>query len=47
MLLPDHLYVIDRGYEEFQLFQDILNADSCFIARMQDKVAYQCSRTGL
>jgi hypothetical protein len=40
MLLPGHVYVVDRGYEEFQLFQDIVDAGSSFIARVQDKVAY-------
>jgi hypothetical protein len=40
MLLPGRIYVVDRGYEEFQLFQDILDARSSFIARVQDSVAY-------
>ena len=39
-LLPAHIYVIDRGYEEYQLFQDIVDARSSFIARVQDSVAY-------
>jgi Transposase DDE domain len=41
MLLPGHIYVVDRGYEEFQLFQDIVDAGSSFIARVQDKIAYK------
>jgi hypothetical protein len=41
MLLPDRVYVIDRGYEEYQLFQDIVDAGSSFIARVQDDVAYK------
>jgi Transposase DDE domain len=41
MLQPGRLYVVDRGYEEYQLFQDIVDAGSCFIARVQDDVAYQ------
>jgi hypothetical protein len=41
MLQPDRLYVVDRGYAEFQLFQDIVDARSSFIARVQDNVAYQ------
>jgi Transposase DDE domain len=40
MLQPGHVYVVDRGYEEYQLFQDILDARSSFIARVQDSVAY-------
>jgi hypothetical protein len=41
MLQPGRVYVVDRGYEEYQLFQDILDAGSSFIARVQDSVAYQ------
>jgi hypothetical protein len=40
MLQPGHIYVVDRGYEEYQLFQDIVDAGSSFIARVQDSVAY-------
>jgi hypothetical protein len=40
MLLPGHVYIVDRGYEEYQLFQDIVDAGSSFIARVQDSVAY-------
>lgn len=40
MLQPGHVYVVDRGYEEYQLFQDIVDARSSFIARVQDSVAY-------
>jgi Transposase DDE domain len=40
MLQPGRVYVVDRGYEEYQLFQDIVDADSSFIARVQDSVAY-------
>lgn len=32
-LQPDRLYVIDRGYAEYQLFQDIIDARSHFISR--------------
>ena len=28
MLQPGHVYVVDRGYEEYQLFQDIVDAGS-------------------
>jgi hypothetical protein len=41
MLQPGRLYVVDRGYEEYQLFQDIVDARSSFIARVQDDVAYK------
>jgi DDE family transposase len=41
MLQPGHVYVVDRGYEEYQLFQDIVGAGSSFIARVQDSVAYK------
>jgi Transposase DDE domain len=41
MLQPGHVYVVDRGYEEYQLFQDIVEARSSFIARVQDSVAYK------
>jgi Transposase DDE domain len=34
------VYVVDRGYEDYQLFQDIVDARSSFIARVQDSVAY-------
>jgi hypothetical protein len=40
MFQPGRVYVVDRGYEEYQLFQDILDARSSFIARVQDSVAY-------
>jgi hypothetical protein len=41
MLQPGRHYVVDRGYEEYQLFQDIVDASSSFIARVQDDVAYK------
>jgi hypothetical protein len=34
-LQSDRLYVIDRGYAEYQLFQDIINAGSGFIGRIR------------
>jgi hypothetical protein len=43
MLQPGRIYVNDRGYEDYQLFQDIVDAGSSFIARVQDDVAYQVS----
>ena len=41
MLQPGRLYVVDRGYEDYQLFQDIVDARSSFIARVQNDVAYK------
>ncbi len=35
------LYVIDRGYAEYQLFQDIHDADSHFIGRIRDNAVYK------
>jgi hypothetical protein len=34
MLRPGRLYVLDRGYAEYQLFQDILDGHSSFIGRL-------------
>lgn len=38
---PGRLYAIDRGYAEYQLFQDIINAGSSFIGRIRDNAVYQ------
>jgi hypothetical protein len=35
------LYVIDRGYAEYQLFQDIVDARSSFIGRIRDNAVYE------
>jgi hypothetical protein len=40
-LQPNRLYVIDRGYAEYQLFQDILDAKSNFIGRIRDNAVFQ------
>ena len=40
-LQPGRLYVIDRGYAEYQLFQDIVDARSSFIGRVKDNTVYQ------
>lgn len=40
-LQPNRLYVIDRGYAEYQLFQDILDAHSSFIGRVRDNAVFQ------
>lgn len=39
-LQPHRLYVIDRGYAFYQLFQDILDAGSGFIGRIRDNAVY-------
>ena len=40
-LQADRLYVIDRGYAEYRLFQDIIYARSSFIGRIRDDAAYR------
>jgi hypothetical protein len=40
-LAPGRLYVIDRGYAEYQLFQDTIDANSSFIGRLRDDAVYQ------
>lgn len=40
MLEPDRLYVIDRGYAEYQLFQDILDRGSSFIGRIRNNAVW-------
>jgi Transposase DDE domain len=39
-LQPKRLYVIDRGYAEYQLFQDIMDARSDFIGRIRDNAVW-------
>jgi hypothetical protein len=40
-LQSKRLYVVDRGYAEYQLFQDIIDARSSFIGRIRDNAVYQ------
>lgn len=40
MLQADRLYVFDRGYVDYQLFRDILDARSSFVARVKDNTAF-------
>lgn len=40
MLHPGRLYVIDRGYANYQLFRDILEAGSSFVGRVKDNTAF-------
>jgi DDE family transposase len=39
-LQPHRLYVIDRGYADYQLFQDIIDAGSGFIGRIKDNAVW-------
>jgi len=41
MLQPGRLYVIDRGYASFQLFRDIIDAQSSFVGRVKDNTVFQ------
>ena len=40
MLEPDRLYVIDRGYAEYQLFQEILDGGSSLIGRIRNDAVW-------
>jgi Transposase DDE domain len=40
-LKADRLYVIDRGYAEYRLFQDIVDAQSSFIGRIRDNAVFE------
>jgi hypothetical protein len=40
-LQPGRLYAIDRGYAEYQLFQDIIDAKSSFIGRIRSNAVYE------
>lgn len=39
-LEPGRLYVTDRGYHDYSLYRDILDAGSSFIGRAKDNIAY-------
>ena len=41
MLVPGLLYLIDRGFHSYALFQNILEAGSSFICRVQDNTVYE------
>src|ERR1700736_326707 len=41
LLQAGRLYAIDRGYAEYQLFQDIIDAGSSFIGRLRDNAVWQ------
>jgi DDE family transposase len=40
-LKSERLYVIDAGYAEYQLFQDIIDAQSSFIGRIRDNAVFE------
>ena len=40
-LTAGRLYVVDRGYAQYQLFQDICDAGSSFIGRIRDNAVWQ------
>ena len=40
-LEASRLYVVDRGYAEYQLFQEIIDARSSFIGRLRDNAVWQ------
>ena len=46
MLVPGLLYLIDRGFHSYALFQNILEAGSSFICRVQDNTVLRKSPGG-
>jgi len=40
-LAADHLYVMDRWYAQFKLFDDIVAAGSSYVCRVRDNSSYQ------
>ena len=44
MLRDGRLYLLDAGYREYKLFQDILDAGSSFIARLRDNAVWETLR---
>jgi len=40
-LQPNRLYVLDRGYADYELFAKIIGANSSLIARVKDNTAYE------
>jgi hypothetical protein len=43
MLQPDRLYVVDRGYVDYELFAAIVTAGSSLVARVKDNTAFAVS----
>lgn len=44
MLEPGRFYVIDRGYEKFQLFQDIVDGGSSFVGSVRGQMTWTVLR---
>jgi hypothetical protein len=44
MLAPGHFYVLDRGYESYQLLQAILAVGSSFLLRVKDNIGFGVTR---
>ena len=44
MLEAGRFYVIDRGYEKFQLYQDIVDADSSFVGSVRGQMTWTVRR---
>ncbi len=42
---PDHLYLMDRGYAKFQLWNQIVAAGSSYVCRVRDNSAYDVFET--
>jgi hypothetical protein len=40
-LAPGRLYVIDRGLADYGFFQDVIDADSSFVGRVQENAVYE------
>ena len=40
-LLPNRIYVIDRGYAKYSLLEEITNAKSSFVCRIRDNAVYK------
>src|SRR5262249_42761470 len=43
-LEPDRCYVLDRGYVDFSLFDDIVAKSSSYVCRLRDKTIYQVTQ---
>lgn len=40
-LSPNKLYTLDAGYKEYKLFQEIIDANSSFVARLPDNAVWE------
>jgi hypothetical protein len=45
VLEPDRLYVMDRGYQKFVLFNQIVTAKSSYVCRLRDNSKWQSEET--